>query len=510
MGIKGHMTIELADAKTGKIVERHEDDNLVTNGVKHYMKNMGMFNITPFNIVSNGMFAQHANNLAIPLFGGLLLFDTAQTANAEHLFVSGGTKMIGNGINGYTSNDSVTEFGSYNSAESGWQEDGSFKQVWDFTTTQANGTIACACLCPYNYGAHGEGNSTSKVSKTSSSGMAASNNSWLGYNGYPANKRLLNAPGNASNFGTNFEAYPIKIDTENNYAILLGYNSGQSPCLFKYLKVSFPFNKWDIRDGYNNDGRKLGTVHDITLPSQVTTYGNRWVTRPYCFLGRDSNGAAYFAINTVVSSSTYFNTEHPLIIVRFVVDANDAVTCEYVMALTPSTIGVTTGNLYYALPHCLQVVGNSLFLATGASSNAIDKTKWYKINIQTQAVERVTDNTASNFSSFAMQGNRFSIPDSDSVYFHNGVQNIVKVDLTANAVTSLNGWDSATANGFYGLVDNKTALYFGTGESSVNPVVASVYRWMHFLSTINNLQSPVTKTSDKTMKVTYVLRFDAE
>ena len=86
MGIKGHMTIELADAKTGKIVERHEDDNLVTNGVKHYMKNMGMFNITPFNTVSNGMFAQHANNLAIPLFGGLLLFDTAQTANAEHLF----------------------------------------------------------------------------------------------------------------------------------------------------------------------------------------------------------------------------------------------------------------------------------------------------------------------------------------------------------------------------------------------------------------------------------------
>lgn len=510
MSIKGQMIIELADAKTGKIVERHHDNNLVTNGVKHYFKNMGMMNTTPFNTNVGAIFTNHPDNLAIPLFGGLMLFDTAQTENAEHIFVSGGTKMTGNGINGYTSNDTVTEFGSFNSQESGWQEDGSFKQVWDFTTTQANGTIACACLCPYNYAAYGEGNSSSKVQKTNASGMTASNNGWWGYNGYPQTKRLLSAPANADNFGTNFEAYPIKIDMDNNYAILLGYNSGQTPCQFKYVKVAFPCSKWDIRDGYSSNGRKLGIVQNITLPSQVTNYNNRWATRPICFLGRDSSGATYFAINTVGYNVTYFNTNNPLIIVKFVVGANDAVTCEYVMTLTPSVIGETTGNFYYNSPHCLQVIGDNLFLATGTTYNAINKEMWFKISLPGQTVERVTDNTISTFVAFAEAGRRWHIPDSDSVYFHSGGFNTVKVDLTAKEVVSLNSWESAQVSGLYGLIDNKTAFYYSNGDVSTSPVTGQIYRWMRFLSTINNLESPVVKTADKTMKVTYVLRFDAE
>lgn len=507
MAIKGHMTIELADAKTGKIVEKHEDDNLVTNGVKHYMKNMGMLNTTPFNAGSGGMFNAH-NNLAIPLFGGLMLFDTTQTENAEHIFVSGGTKMTGNGINGYTSNDSVTEFGSYNSAESGWQEDGSFKQVWDFTTTQANGTIACACLCPYNYAAHGEGNSSSKVQKTSNTGMSASASTWWGYNGIPLSKQLVSRPDQL--FGTGFEAYPIKIDTENNYAILLGYNSGVSPCLFKAVKVAFPWSKFDIRDGYNNGGRLLSAVQDIGLPTQVTSLANRWVTRPYDFLGRDNNGAFYVAIKTTGYGSYYFSASQSVVIVRFIVGNDDTVTCEYVMTLAPSVIGETTGNWYYSLPNCMQVVGDSLFLATSTSYNALDKTKWFKISLSTQVVERVTDNTISTFASFASVGNRFVIPDSDSFYAYNGGVNIAKVDLTAKEVTSLNGWESAQYSSLYGLVDGKAAYLYGNGEVGSTALTAQIYRWMHFLSTINNLQSPVIKTSDKTMKVTYVLRFDAE
>ena len=91
--IKGHMTIELADGKTGEVVERHEDDNLVTNGIKHYFKNMGFMNPTPIYNTTGQLIANNPQNLAIPLFGGLLLFDTAQTENAEHIFVSGGTKM---------------------------------------------------------------------------------------------------------------------------------------------------------------------------------------------------------------------------------------------------------------------------------------------------------------------------------------------------------------------------------------------------------------------------------
>lgn len=505
MGIKGRMTIELADGKTGKVVERHEDDNLVTNGVKHYMANMGMLNISALYNNAAQMIQGHPNNLAIPLFGGLMLFDTAQTESVEHIFVSGGTKMTGNGINGYTSNDSVTEFGSYNSEESGWQSDGSFKQVWDFTTTQANGTIACACLCPYNYAAHGEGNSTSKVVKTNGNGMTASNPIWWAYVGVGQAKQI--SPRADQLFGAGFEAFPIYIDTTNNYAIMLGYKASASPLVCKYVKVAFPWDKLDIRDGVNNGGRLLGEVHDITLPSQVTT-GTSVLWRPVSFLGKGADGAFYFAINKIGVNNYTFTASQPLVIVKFIVGQNDVVTCEYVLSITPSTIGETTGTWYYNSPNTIKLIGDSLFLATSTTYNALNRDKWFKINLSTGVAESVADNTASNFTSFGTAERQFIIHDSSCAY---DLGQLTKIDLVAKEVTSLNTIGEGNLVGMmYGLVDDKCAsLYYnGDGGNVVNSL--TIYRHLHFLSTINNLESPVVKTADKTMKVTYVLRFDVE
>ena len=42
--MKGHMKIELFDAKTGKREEVHEDDNLVTNAVKYLLSYVNRLN----------------------------------------------------------------------------------------------------------------------------------------------------------------------------------------------------------------------------------------------------------------------------------------------------------------------------------------------------------------------------------------------------------------------------------------------------------------------------------
>ena len=472
--IKGHMTIELGDGKTGEVVERHEDDNLVTNGIKHYFKNMGFMNPTPIYNTTGQLIANNPQNLAIPLFGGLLLFDTAQTENAEHIFVSGGTKMT---------------------------------QVWDFTTSQANGTIACACLVPRNYGAYGEGNGTSRVIKTNPAGMT--DYAFYQYPGYPLTKQLLSRPDQF--FGAGYEAYPIYINTDDNYAILLGYKAGgNSPQQFKTVKVAFPWSKIDIRDGMNNGGRVIGEVQDVTIPSQINA-SRAWVNRPYSFIGRDRSGAFYLAINSVGYASYNFNATYPTHIVKFVVGANDAVTCEYVMALSPSLIGQTTGDYFYITPHHLEIVGDNLFLATGTVSNTLDRTKWYKINLNTRVAETVEDLTASNFTGFAPPWLNIAVHDSDSIYILNASPNMAKVDLVAKTVVSLNAFEGSMPNiGYYGLIDDRCALYVSINDSPNNPVAGQIYRYLHFLSTINNLESPVVKTPDKTMKVTYVLRFDAE
>ena len=55
-------------------------------------------------------------------------------------------------VTGYASQDAYAGLavarGSFNQSEGGVQEDGSYKFVWDFATSQANGNIKSIALCP--------------------------------------------------------------------------------------------------------------------------------------------------------------------------------------------------------------------------------------------------------------------------------------------------------------------------------------------------------------------------
>ena len=73
--MKGHMKIELFDAKTGKREEVHEDDNLVTNAVKYLLSYVNRLNRAP----SNDVFPIATNSLG----GGMLFDDTVEEAVVE-------------------------------------------------------------------------------------------------------------------------------------------------------------------------------------------------------------------------------------------------------------------------------------------------------------------------------------------------------------------------------------------------------------------------------------------
>ena len=59
------------------------------------------------------------------------------------------------------------ERGGFNQSESGMQEDGSYKFVWDFSTSQANGEIKAIGLCPSMMGKVGMSNATVSSEKLS-------------------------------------------------------------------------------------------------------------------------------------------------------------------------------------------------------------------------------------------------------------------------------------------------------------------------------------------------------
>ena len=133
--IRGLLKIELFDAETKKLVQKVEKENMVTNAIKNmlqaYAATNQMGEIMPLATVG---------------LGGIMLFDTELTANADNVLFPSNSHLVGYGLQGV--NTSNTMCGSKNALESSLQigEDGRAVTVWDFGTSQANGTIKAVAL----------------------------------------------------------------------------------------------------------------------------------------------------------------------------------------------------------------------------------------------------------------------------------------------------------------------------------------------------------------------------
>ena len=130
MSIKGSATIELTNADGSK--ETYKHDNMITNAVQDLCMSQRGEMATILKIVDNG------DSYAQALFGGLLLFDETLNSDPADYFLPT-VKCTG-----YASQDAYAGLdtcrGSFNASEGGVQTDGSYKFVWDFATSQANGT----------------------------------------------------------------------------------------------------------------------------------------------------------------------------------------------------------------------------------------------------------------------------------------------------------------------------------------------------------------------------------
>lgn len=162
--MKGHTIIELTNTETGE-KRTYEDDNMVTNFLEQFCIPTG-----PLNYNLYAMLASYASqkdsstpsNAALNIeqphcfTKGLLLFENEIDEDAGNIWPRKGNKMIGQ-AGDISYSGSNTRAGSYNSIESGPVENG-YRYVWDFTTSQANGQISCACLTTPWGGVLGAGN----------------------------------------------------------------------------------------------------------------------------------------------------------------------------------------------------------------------------------------------------------------------------------------------------------------------------------------------------------------
>lgn len=138
--MKGRVDIKLFNAKTGELEQEAHGENMVTNAIR--------------DIFASNYMGKAPYELYMPisttLMGGVLCFETALTEDADAYYppannVSAVTAHAGQTT--YASTEADTTRGNPNTSVSGsGVMPHGYKFVWDFASTQGNGTISTVCL----------------------------------------------------------------------------------------------------------------------------------------------------------------------------------------------------------------------------------------------------------------------------------------------------------------------------------------------------------------------------
>lgn len=451
--LKGHAKIELRNPYRTQIVEH---DNVVqSNIVAQRLRRMGALN-DPIWIGS-------WSPLWKCLFGGIFLFDTSIVTDTEYM--PQGVTMIGNGAADVSNTSTPLCMGSWDSIKSSVNAT-TCTQVYNWTQTQGNGSIASVCLTSKVGGYIGYGN-TDNVKK-------GSMNTWsnFGINYY--------------NIGSISSSEGITVAFYNNHAIRIRYNNTNKTVNVEMIPVAI--SRYNL----------LETTRTLTLNYTTALTGD--MTK-VAFI---PDGKGKFAIS---ESKTVAPNESKTVLV---VDLSNETLTEYSVTNNTSETwnSATYGNWPWAGDLC-GFDGNHVYFANTRSSSATV----YKIRLSDSAV--VGSISGVNTSTPPTRDDALRIPVMPFTKNHKVVysnNNWCLWDEINNTKYILN-----MGNQFYeeGSYPDYRYSYIGYDEGlnamsnmpgfDHNTVGIFCSQNPMYLGTINNLAESVTKTSEDSMTVTYTL-----
>ena len=470
--LKGKTTFELTDVNTGE-VEVIEDSNMITNGLQEFLRTYGYFGC---DVLSDD--TVRTNSLWVNLLGGLFLFDTALDEDVNNTFMPAGVKMIGNGSKDVSNSGAVTELGSYNTAESGLQSDGSVKFVYEFNTAQANGNIACACLTSKVGGYIGMGNDSNRYL----------NGSYV-LNAYKSDNNHDCYSGiNGAENDPNHILYPVYSENAiyftNPYNII--YSSAYSS---QHWSVTKKIQILKVRAGFTSVGikarrdlRNIVATYDVDIPQVILDYMG--TSTNYILISRDSERNVY----------VIFNKKSPY-------DASAIRSGEFcwIMKIDKdmnATAYKFTNNVGKTLKldnnKHVTFDGDYLWIYT-------DDRPYYLYGIKysdsTQIIETGV-NRGDIFTLYTIGKNLIGL------YGDNYAPKVY--DVVNRTHRQTNGSLNDAGNNVLIPFADKKGVYLQVYTAST-PNYLYVMKDPRYLATINNLSEPVVKTASKTMKVTYTI-----
>lgn len=409
--LHGHVRVETRSKWTGKVIDSQEKDNMITSAVSQ------MAQLLPMQYSTS----QASTPMLAPIFsnslGGILLFDGALTESANNVALPSSVKLVG--VAGQTSNTQSEFAGSYNAMESVATSNG-FTTVWDFLTSQANGTIA----------------SLARTSKYFSNNPA--------YFSAPSSMGVTYINFANSMFPSVYAPRCLGYDRANNYMYVAGSGS---------------------------------TVDGITYPS-TDIYRWKLSMSGLGLFGNLPPASAQTLIKRLTSSdgttsaNLYFYDEY----------ANNFV------YLTSNTL------------HKIAMDGTHSSVTLGGSGARFAVTENYYWRLNGGTVYRLLKTNPSSMETYSCPDSAYiASADNDMIFCVGGGKwNILYPDgetRTINSSTAISQSSSYDMRRIGSWLYND--LYVGGGTN--------LYWSTHYLGTIANLDSPVTKTSSQTMKITYTL-----
>lgn len=511
--LKGKTTIQLFDAKTGELTDEVTKTNLVTNAVRNALG--GAFN----QLASGNMWAYGMSNIgnlyklptgknfAQALYGGVLVFSKPITEDANHCLPSiEEIKSFIGCANQSASNTGNTFRGSINSGESEVGTD-YVKFVWDFNTDQCNGDIASICLTSDCGGAVGYG---CDAKADSLKGMSLrdfySNSFWdtsvkanLSYN---TNGALVNAKGWNSNDGKC--AY---IDGDYLHVIYRGSDNKQN--ISKVLsKAKFGLG---LVDGFNYGNIKSSEV----INTGIKVYKDiPYTTKDHGFC---QDGDGNYSEFKIIKYSGNGVAE------RITIPASN------INSAIAAYFGVTGNN------NCLNsqdkiIHNDKLYIITGQLNFSDLTTRPNKLRVWILNFDGTY-----TFKDIALTSKMVTLlagTNRKGGYTDSGLGGLFKKyrgSLCYVAPDGTNGYawflidDDGTMQTSAFMIDNDIRLYSHHCLVDNNNLIPSPYIEMNmhnnssnlnlyvpllvsaYLGTINNQETVLTKTADKTMKIIYTL-----
>lgn len=462
MGLKGHAVIELKDVVTGE-VETYEDDNMITNAISDMLSK----NIEAMFYNTNGSSSEWKANI-FPIcpnaIGGILLFSEALEEDAGKYYAPSANPCVGYASNNVNSTADVMR-GSLNLTES-VKIDRGYKFVWDFATSQGNGTISAVALTNKWGGIGYFGDAYNNTSKT-----------WT----------LKNCSTTAGAYIRTLYVYAVEINFDENYFWCIGMNSKSEIVIRKIRKcfTSVGLNFSLLEDGDELLEEVKLTPTTFVLPNASNNYA------PYTMHdGKD--GYWYGFMNNSNSSG---NASMKWIKIKKSDYSFSEGTWTFENARFQQngySYNFDTGPYIYRY----SVMLNGYLYVMHYS-----KTGLYKINVNNSAdITWIPFGFTSNFTG-------------SSTSYQNGYISMWTFgDWVCGSDFRVNTNDEvvqmANISQFYYTT---TPLFqygpylFSFGSYDSDRARKNIWMLTPYLASINNLSTSVIKTADKTMKITYTI-----